>query len=152
MHFRYALRQEALQQMQGMRETSIALNKFSYTAALSACEKGYTAACLRWLLHRSSWVFWVATLPLTVAWGYQWSVAQLLLLEMPVHKAWNRGLIFTKNLHLVAFVKSLMSVLWKVMSDIICHNAFISACAACSEWQEALHCLCRMEHRDQISG
>ena len=47
MHFRYALRQEALQQMQGMRETSIALNKFSYTAALSACEKGYTAACLR---------------------------------------------------------------------------------------------------------
>ena len=54
MHFHYALRQEALQQMQGMRETSIALNKFSYTAALSACEKGYTAACLRWLLHRGS--------------------------------------------------------------------------------------------------
>ena len=33
-------RQEALQQMEAMTSGAIAMNKFSYTAGLSACEKG----------------------------------------------------------------------------------------------------------------
>ena len=36
-------------------------------------------------------------------------------------------------------------------NDTISCNALISACAASSEWPKALHWLCTMLHRDQIS-
>lgn len=46
-------RQEALQQMEAITSATIALNKFSYTAALSACEKGHLQAGK--LLIETSW-------------------------------------------------------------------------------------------------
>ncbi|CAK9005984.1 Pentatricopeptide repeat-containing protein At2g31400 [Durusdinium trenchii] len=88
-------RQQAVKHMEAIRQQAVDLNKFSYTAALSACEK-----------------------------GYQWRMAEELLLEMPRRK---------------------------VSCDMICCNALMSACASSGEWKEALHWLCTMLHRDPIS-
>ena len=97
-----------------------------------------------WVLHLVSIIF-----PPRFAWDHRWSRLRIPLADGPTAAIRDAPAEGGRGL---GWCEQTGRDHSQVESDTICYNALISACAASSEWKQALHWLSTMLHCDQISS